>query len=129
LGWSAHGQRESAQVLAVERHYVEGIELRLRILLAGVQGVEVGDAIDAKHHGLAIDHELPVPVLARCLDDPRVAVRPVVATARNQAHAFAVPLQPEAVAVVFDLMQPVRADRNTGRFGGKAKVEGAHGAA
>ena len=70
--------------------------------------VEVGDAIDAKHHGLAIDHELPVPVLARCLDNPRVAVRPVVATARNQAHAFAVPLQPEAVAVVFDLMQPVR---------------------
>jgi len=34
-----------------------------------VQGVEVGDAVDAKHHRLTVDHKLPVPVLQRRFHD------------------------------------------------------------
>ncbi len=48
-------------------------------LFARVQGIEVGDAIDAEDHRLAVDHELPIAVLARRLDAPRVAVSSVVA--------------------------------------------------
>ena len=55
-------------------------------------------AVNAKHHRLAVDHELPVAVLQRGLDNPRVALDPVIAAARDQAHA---------VAVVFDLVEPV----------------------
>jgi hypothetical protein len=61
------------------------------IELAGVQAIEIGDAVDAdEQHGLAIDHELPVPVLQRSLDDPRKATGPVVAAPRDQAHAITV---------------------------------------
>jgi hypothetical protein len=52
----------------------KGVELNLFILLAGVQGIEVGDAVDAEHQRLAVDHELPDAVLARRLHDPRITV-------------------------------------------------------
>jgi hypothetical protein len=39
-----------------------------------VQGVEVGDAIGAEDHGLAIDDEMPLPVLQLAFNDPREAV-------------------------------------------------------
>jgi hypothetical protein len=39
-------------------------------MFAGVQGVEVGAAVDAEHHGLAVDDEMLLPVLQRGLDDP-----------------------------------------------------------
>jgi hypothetical protein len=35
----------------------EGVKLHLVIVPARVQAVEVAAAVDAKHHGLAIDHE------------------------------------------------------------------------
>jgi hypothetical protein len=38
-----------------------------------MEGVEVGDAVDAEDDGLAIDDELPVPIPQRALDDPGVA--------------------------------------------------------
>jgi hypothetical protein len=53
-----------------------------------VQGVEVGDAVDTEHHGLAVDHELAV--LQRGLDDPGIAAAPLVAVAGEQAHALAI---------------------------------------
>jgi hypothetical protein len=49
-----------------------------------VQAFEIGDAVDAEHHGFAADDELPMPVLQRGLDDPRQATGPVVAAARNE---------------------------------------------
>jgi hypothetical protein len=70
-----------------------------------VQRVEVGDTIDAEHHGFAVDHELPVPVLQRRFDDPRVSAGPVVAALGDQAHALAVALKPQPVDVVFDLVE------------------------
>ena len=45
---------------------------------ARVRGIEIGDAIDAKDDLLAVDDELLVPVLQRSLDDPGVAIGPVV---------------------------------------------------
>ncbi|MGQ2181847.1 hypothetical protein ACT4MK_00150 (plasmid) [Bradyrhizobium barranii] len=50
------GQRQPAQVVALARQYVEGVELHLRVVLAGMQATEVGDAVDAQEHRLAIDH-------------------------------------------------------------------------
>ena len=49
--------------LAVECHDVEGVELHLGIVLARMQRIEVGDAIDAEHHRLTINDELPMAVL------------------------------------------------------------------
>ena len=59
------------------------------------QGVEVGNAVDAEHHGLTIDDELLEPVLQRGLDDPREAAGPVGA-----AHAIAIALNDQAIAIV-----------------------------
>jgi hypothetical protein len=39
------------------------------IVPAGMQGVEVGVAADAEHHGLAVEHEVCLPDLARGLDE------------------------------------------------------------
>ena len=73
-----------------------------------MQRIEIGDAIDAEQHRLAIVHKLPTPVLQRRVDDPREALRQVVAATRDQAHAVAIALQPQPVAVVLDLVKPVR---------------------
>jgi hypothetical protein len=40
------------------------------IVLAGMQRVEIGNAVNAEHHGLTVDDELLAPVLQRGLDDP-----------------------------------------------------------
>jgi hypothetical protein len=47
--------RQLAQVLASESLDVEGIELDFVIMPARVQPVEIGDAVDAEQHRLAID--------------------------------------------------------------------------
>jgi len=39
-------------------------------VLTGDQVAEAGDAIDAEHHGLAVEHELPRADLARRFDYP-----------------------------------------------------------
>jgi len=49
---------------------------------AGMQRVEIGDAIDAEHDGLAVDDEAGLPHLARRLHDPRITVGKVVAAPR-----------------------------------------------
>ena len=53
-----HRQRQVANVPAVDRQHIEGAELDGAVLLAGVQRVEIGDAVDAQDDGLAIDDEL-----------------------------------------------------------------------
>ena len=101
-----HGQRQGAQVVAVERQDVEGVELHLLVMSARVQGVEVGDAVDAGQDRLAIDDEfVGAGSSARAFDDPRETVGPVMAVAGPQAHASAVALNDQATAVVFDLLE------------------------
>ena len=82
-----HRQWQPTQVVAIERENIESIELHLIVMLAGVERIEVGDTVDAQHHGLAIDDELPVPVLQRGFHDPRVSADPV-ASARGEPYAF-----------------------------------------
>jgi hypothetical protein len=94
----AHGQRQAAQVFAIEGQEVERVELRLGVL-AQMQRVEVGDTINAEHDGLAVDDEAGLTYLARRLDDPRISVGKVV-TLGDQADPVAVALKPEPEAVV-----------------------------
>jgi hypothetical protein len=44
-------------------------------MLPGMQRLEIGDPVESEQHGLPIDDELLMPVLARGLDDPRIAVQ------------------------------------------------------
>ena len=87
------------------------VELDLVVVLAGMQGVEVGDAI---HPELAIDDELALPDLPGDLHDPGKA--PVVAALGEQPHAVVVALNTKPVAVVFDLVEPIGAVPSRRRF-------------
>src|SRR6476659_5304234 len=49
------------------------------------------------------------------LDDPGISLGPIVSAARDQPHTIAVALDAQAIAVVFDLVKPVRAVRDGGR--------------
>ena len=53
----AHAQGKLAQILAVAHQHIERLELDLGIVPARVQPVEVGDAVDAQQHRLAVDYE------------------------------------------------------------------------
>jgi hypothetical protein len=58
-----------AQVVAVHREDVDGVKLNLVIEFAGMERVEIGDAVNAKNDRLTIEDELLVSVLQRGLDD------------------------------------------------------------
>ena len=92
-------------------------------MLARVQRVEIGDAIDAEDHRLAIDDELLDPVLERGFDNPRIAVRPIVPVAGNQPHAIAIPLDAQPVTVVLDLVEPVGSVRNLAAASWDTKIK------
>jgi hypothetical protein len=81
---------------------------------ASMQGVEVGNAVDAE------DDSLACRFLQRGLDDPRIAGAPIVAVAAEQAHAASIALNDQAVAVVFDFVEPVRGRRDDLAAGRKA---------
>jgi hypothetical protein len=89
----AHRQRQVAQVVAIHREDVEGQQLGLVIVLAGVQDVEVGIAVDAADNGLAIDDEMLLPVLEGCFNDQRIALCPVIAALGDQPDAVGLALQ------------------------------------
>ena len=57
------------------------------------------------------------------------SVGPVVAAPRDQAHAVAVALHAETVAVILDLVKPLRTGRDFDSGGWKAELEGAGHAA
>ena len=111
----AHRQWQLAQVLAAKRKDVERIELNLVIMLARVQGVEVRGAVDAEHHGLAVDDELLLAVLQRGLDDPGVSLGPVVAVAGEEPHGF-LALDVQAIAVKLDFVNPIARRMARGRL-------------
>ena len=92
--------------------HVESVELDLTVMLARVQPVEVGGAIDPEQHRFAIDHERTGAVTQCGLDDTRVALAPIVAVAGEQLHPFAVARHDQAIAVMLDLVQPFGAVRN-----------------
>lgn len=74
-------------------------------LFARVQGIEVGDAIDAEDHSLAVDHELPIAVLARRLDAPRVAVSSVVAATVLAGQVYDIANVPRLYVPIYILVR------------------------
>jgi hypothetical protein len=92
-------------------------------MLARVQRVEVGDAVDAEDDSLAIDDELLDPVLERGLNYLRIAIGPVVPVARDEAHTIAVALDAQPVTVIFDLVEPVRGGWYLGAASWGAKIK------
>jgi hypothetical protein len=59
-----------------------------------MQGVEIGIAGNAEHHGLAVEHEVCLPDLGRGLHNLRITVGPVVAAATTQkAVTFTSPIR------------------------------------
>jgi hypothetical protein len=51
----AQAQGEGAQILAIERHDVEGIRLDFVIVLARVQDIEIGNTVNAEDDSFAIN--------------------------------------------------------------------------
>jgi len=109
-------ERQLAVILAVAGEHVEGIELRLLLVL--MQRGEVREAARIEHDCLAVDDEMALPQLRRSLDDPREARRPVVAAGADQPHAVLLPDQHHPVAVVLHFVEPVGAGRHLVRVGG-----------
>ena len=67
-GSSCAGAAAAWEIAVALDQDVEGAKLDLIVMLAGVQRVEVRDAIDAEDHGFAVEHEQPLPDLARVAD-------------------------------------------------------------
>jgi len=91
-------------------------------MLPGMQRVEVGDAIDAQHDGLSVDDESGLAHLAGRFDDPRISVGEVLAATGHQAHALAVALKPQPVAVILDFVKLFRACWDLGADYGDAEL-------
>jgi hypothetical protein len=92
-----------------------------------MQSVEIGDAVDAEHHGLAINDELPLPVLQRSLDDPGIALSPIKTVPGKQARPIAVAMDDHAIAVELDLVKPARPAGNLGSARREAGSNGGFG--
>src|SRR5205823_14238579 len=92
-------------------------------MLAAVQAVEVGDAVDAAQHRFAVHDEGFDAVTQRGFDDARIPAAPVMTVAGPQPHGLALPLNDQAVAVVLDLMEPLRPVGNLGPARRNTEVE------
>src|ERR1700742_3114467 len=88
-----------------------------------MERIEIGDSVHAENDGLAVDDELLMSVLQCRLDDPRIALRPIVAAARDQPHAIAVALDANAAAVILDLVNPFHSLWYFSAAGGKTKFK------
>jgi hypothetical protein len=92
-----------------------------------MERIEVRDAVDAQDHGLAVEDEARLPDLAGGLHDPGIAAGPVMAVASEQTHAITVPLDAEAVAVLFHFVEPFGAGRHGLAGRGEAELKTGHG--
>jgi len=119
----AHRQGQGSQVVAVHHEDVEGVKLDFVIVLAGMQRVEIGNAINAEHDGFAINDELLVSVFQCRFHDPRISLRPIVSTSRGQAHVISAAFDAQTVAVIFYLVKPLRPIRYFDAASGKAEIK------
>jgi hypothetical protein len=78
------------------------------MVLAAVQEFNSGDAVDAEQLRFTMQDEGVGPAAQRGLDNARVPVAPVITVAGLQPYGLALPLNDQAVAIVFDLMKPLR---------------------
>jgi hypothetical protein len=56
------GAAAISQILAIKRQDIEGMELDLVVMFPRVQSMEIGDAVDAEQHRLAINDERGLPM-------------------------------------------------------------------
>jgi len=88
---------------------------------AAVEGVEHGDTIGAANHRLAIPGEGPRAQLGRGCGDGGIALGPIIAAPGEQPHRVADAANLQPVAVVFDLVDPLRPRGRLGGAGGDAR--------
>ena len=62
-------------------------------------------------------------VRQRSLDNPRIALAPVIAAARDQPYAVAVAFNSQAITIIFDLVKPFRAGRDFGSHDRDAELK------
>ena len=101
-----------ADVVIADRQQIEGDEPDLVMVLAGMKPVELREAVAIQPDRLAINHEGLGPQPSSSRADQREAVRPIEAPAREQPDAGAIALDDQAIAVMLDFVNPVRAVRN-----------------
>ena len=113
-------QRLGPQVLAVQFEEVEGVEEDMLAGRLAPQPLEHREPIVIAGDRLAIDqagtHLEPV----NGLDDERIARSPVVPIAGQQADAGWVSARHQAIAVMLDLVNPVRPGRSAVGWGWEA---------
>jgi len=85
-------QRRLPQIVALERENVEGVKLNLFVMPARNQAVKIGDPVNTKQGGLAIQHKGRGADLRRGFNDERKSVGPVVTVPCEQSHSRALPL-------------------------------------
>jgi hypothetical protein len=99
----SHGQRQRDGIVASEGEDIEGVELHFVIAPAGMQRIEIRNAIDPRMTA----SQLLLSDPASGLDNPGIAFGPVIAVSGNQPYPIALALRAQAVAVIFDFVDPV----------------------
>jgi hypothetical protein len=94
------------------------------IVLVRVKCVEIRDAIGAENDRFAVEDEVLLAALRAASKDPWITAGPIVASARDQAHAVSIALQAEAVAIVFYFMKPIEAVRDRNALRRQAELKG-----
>ena len=108
-------ERRLAEVVAVEVEEVEGEvdEVVLPVLGEGVlEGLEAGGAVRLQDHHLAVEDRLDHRELLGLAGHRGEAIGPVLAVAGDQTGLAVADLAEGAVAVVFDLVDPLVALRD-----------------
>lgn len=108
----AHMQGELSQILTIEGQDIESIELHLVIVLLAMESIEIGDPVYSEQDCFSVDDELLRSDAQRGLYDERIAARSVVSIAGEQTDAIAIAEHDQAIAVLLDLVKPLRAGRN-----------------
>jgi hypothetical protein len=85
-------KRQLAQVVIALDEDVEGAKLGLVVVLARVERVEVGDAVEPEDDDLAVDDKTLLSVLPCGLDNPGKAFGPIVTAAGDQPNAITIAL-------------------------------------
>jgi len=83
-------------------------------MLPAVQELEIRDAHRVAHHSLAINGRV-LRQGEHGLADQRIALGPIVSAPGEHPPAIGAPADNQPVAIVFDLMNPLGADRRLGR--------------
>jgi len=78
-----------AEILAVAHEDIEGLELDIVIVPAGMQRAEIGVACDAENNRFVVEHEALLTDPALRLDDPTYSGWPTGARGRRRAPAGA----------------------------------------